>query len=345
MRDLAIAIRIGSKDSNLELVRGTIESIRKNMGQCDFCFMISLGLDIRPEVKDYIYQKQKEYPLQFKILGQENIYWSEFINKAIEKSQDFEYFIKAHDDIILQTPDFFPKVKKIISSLKEPVAWVSFREMSYLEGHWNPSTRPGYHKDFLYQDAWSKRKMFEFHGLPDNWYKPSLLQRFLYFIQIKVISKISQNVVLFKYPVKKMQKEMEAKLDIPKKPVKCHAPWNTFVLIKMSVLNELGPCEHWQTYNALLVDEDWGLRALEKKYWNIWIPEIKYLHVKPPIGGDRSQFQIKNDSNRVAELFLKKWGFHVKPSEKELENIKATFKDTFIPWSIGRNSYDWDYIQ
>ncbi len=118
-------------------------------------------------------------------------------------------------------------------------------------------------------------------------------------------------------------------------------------MIKISVLKEIGPCENWQTYHALLVDEDWGLRALQLKYWNIWISQIEYLHHRPAVGGDRAQYQIKSDVKRVHGLFEKKWGFHDSPTGEKgkLEWIKSQYKNTFIPWSINRNSYDWDYIK
>src|SRR6185295_3284007 len=117
-----------------------------------------------------------------------------------------------------------------------------------------------------------------------------------------------------------------------------------FVLIKMSVLQNIGRCEDWQTYNALFVDEDWGLRALEKKYWNIWIPNITSLHNKPLVGGDRSQFQIKKDRARVEDLFKAKWKFSPKPSNEELVYIKNTYNTTNIPWSIDKDSYGWEYV-
>jgi len=345
MSDLAIAIRIGSTESDIDKVEGAVESIKNNIGKCDYCFFLSIDPSIPKAIKDYIYAQAKENPKLFYIFPEEKIYWSEFINKAIKAAENFDYFIKAHDDIILQTSNFFPKVKNILESLNDKIAWISFNETSYLEGHWNPSTRPGFHKDFLEKDAWEKRKIFQFHNLPDKWWKGNYLSQFLHQVQIKIISKFFKKLVIFKYPIKKMDENNKKLLDFPSSPVRCHAPWNTFVLIKMSVLKELGLCENWQTYNALFVDEDWGLRALEKKYWNIWIPEIEYLHLKPLLGGDRSQFQIKNDSKRVGKLFEEKWGFSAKPTEKQIELIKIKYRDNYIPWSIGRNSYDWDYAK
>jgi hypothetical protein len=325
--DLAIAIRIGSSTSELEVVKNTIESIRNNIGECNYRFIISLDPRIKEEIKKYIKTQEKHFPDKFKLLPEENIFWAEFINKAIKLADGYEYFIKAHDDIVLLTPNFFPIVKKMLDNSKEKIAWISFDESGYLDGHWSPPTRPGFYKDFLQEDAWNKRKMFQFHNLPDNWWRRSFLREIPYLLQQKINGITSKiKISLIKYPEIKMIGENRKLLDFPKGPVKSHAPWNSFVLIKKSVLDEIGLCENWQTYNALLADEDWGLRALKLKYWNIWIPSIKYSHVRPREGGDRSQIQIKNDS-------------------REIDRIKIQHNDNYIPWSIGRYSYDWDYLK
>jgi hypothetical protein len=343
--DLAIAIRIGSPESSLFLVKQTIESIQKNIGKCKYRFILSLDPKISREIKDYISRKQKESPENFEVFSEETLYWAEFINKAIQSAKDCEYFIKAHDDIKLLTPNFFPQVKRIISAIKEPVAWVSFTEIGYLNGHWSPPTRPGFYKDYLEEKAWERRKMFQFHKLPDNWWRPRWWRWLPYVLQQRLIVKIFPRFQVFKYPEIKMSDKYQELLDVPFSPVKCHAPWNTFVLIKTEILNEIGPCENWQTYHALFVDEDWGLRALKLKYWNIWVPSIIYLHFRPFVGGDRSQYKIAEDTKRVHNLFFKKWGFHLPPTEEELRKIKSKHKDNFISWSIGKNSYDWDYLE
>jgi len=343
--DLAIAIRIGSPNSSLALVKQTVESIGENIGNCKYRFILSLDPKVPQEVKDYIKEKRKANPDNFEVFPEESLYWADFINKAIESAKDCEFFIKAHDDIKFITPDFFNTIKSVLFDIIEPVAWVSFQEIGYLNGHWSPPTRPGFHKDFLEEEAWEKRKMFQFHLLSDDWWKPSIFKQLPYLIQQRIIVKLFPLFQFFKYPEVEMNKELQRLLDIPSSPVKCHAPWNTFVLIRTSVLNEIGPCERWQTYHALLVDEDWGLRALKLKHWNVWMPSIKYLHARPTVGGDRSQYQIASDTKRVHQLFEKKWGFSPRPNKEELEKIKADNKSNYLGWSIGRDSFDWDYLK
>lgn len=347
--DIAIAIRIGSPASSLDLVKKTIESIEENIGKCSYRFIISIDPTVKQEIKEYLASKKKITPERFEIFPEKTVFWSEFINDAIKSANDCDYFIKSHDDIELLTPDFFEKIKEVFENSKEKIGWVSFDETGYLDGHWSPPTRPGYYKDFLYESAWDRQKMFQFHTLHENWWKVSILRRLPIILQQKInsliFSKTEFKISLVKYPELKMTQKMIRSLDIPQKPVLSHAPWNSFILIKMSTLKDIGQCESWKTYNALMVDEDWGLRALKLKYRNIWIPYIKHLHKRPKEGGDRSQWQIKNDNQRVNELFEKKWGFAAKPTDEQLEKIKSSNQDNYIPWSIGRNSYDWDYLK
>ena len=126
----------------------------------------------------------------------------------------------------------------------------------------------------------------------------------------------------------------------------CHAPFNHFVLIKREILELIGPCEDWGTPNAYYVDEDWGLRCLEKNIPNIWIPGIEYIHYRGKFegGGTRSWGSITRDMQRVKDLFYQKWGFHPEPTDEELEFLREKHKNNLIPWSSYRRSWEWENI-
>ena len=335
--DLAIAIRIGSSQSTVALVQTTFESIMSNIGECKYRFIISTDPDIPKSVKNYVSSLVSSEKTRIEFLGEEKIYWSEFINKAIEASQDCKYFIVAHDDIQVITKNFYRKTLNKIERIEEPAAWISFDDAGYTFGLWSPPTRSGYFSDRI--DGWAKRKLFQFHNLPDCWWKLSATER-LRNKTVNLLRPLLKKNALEYHPIS------EKDLNFPTQPVKCHAPWNMFVMIKTSVLHELGPCEHWNTFNALLVDEDWGLRAMQKKRWNIWIPNVKYIHMRSNVkgGGNRSQQMVMKDLKRVGSLFRKKWGFSSNPTEDELLYIKKTYSNSFIPWSINRLSYSWDSI-
>lgn len=339
---VAIAIKIGSPNSKLNLVKTTISSIMTNIGTDKYKIIIAMAPFIDERIKNYIYNLKSENDELIDLMPEENSYWADFINQSIDRSSGYKYFIKSHDDIELLTPNFLSKVEDTLRSISEPVGWVSFTDKDYLNGHWAPSTRPGFHKDYLFENGWSRRKLFQFHSLPDKWENPSFFAHRVHSIMNIVRRKLQMKSCL---PSERLR-EYYANLpyDFPTAPVKCHAPFNHFVLIEMDKLKKIGKCENWETYNALLVDEDWGLRALQLGLNNIWIPGIEYNHYRP-YGGTRSWTQIKKSAERVHNLFFKKWGFHSEGRTNELDFIKDKYGNTNIPWSIDRRTYDWEYIQ
>ena len=187
-----------------------------------------------------------------------------------------------------------------------------------------------------------KKKSFQFHLFPDNWWKNHFIIHSIHSLLNKMLYLFGLDMLPYPKPIKKISRY---KVDLPKKTVKVHAPLSHFVLIKFSVLKQIGKAIDWGTKNHLLLDEDWGLSALELNYPNIWIPDIEYHHVRLQNagGGTRSSPEISKENIRVNKLFYEKWGFHQVPSFEELKILREKHKDNLIPWSSYRNSYDWDY--
>lgn len=339
---IAIAIEIGSPNSQLNLIKMTIGSIMANIGTNEYRLIIAMAPFIDERIKNYIYALKRDNGELVDLMPEENYYWADFINRAIDRSRDYKYFIKSHDDIELLTPNFLSKVEDILGDISEPVGWVSFTDKEYLNGHWSPPTRPGFHIDHIFENGWERQKLFQFHSLPDNWWRPPLITYYTWLIE----SVVKHHLHLKPRPVPLYPRGYYDNLpyNFPGAPVKCHAPFNHFVLIEMDKLREIGKCENWKTYNALLVDEDWGLRALQLGFNNVWIPDVAYIHNRPG-GGNRSWNQIVKDQERVHKLFFEKWGFHSEGRAEELDFIKKKYKNTDIPWSIDRRTYEWDYIQ
>jgi hypothetical protein len=340
--DLAIAIRIGSPQSSLELVRQTFESIQQNIGRCEYRFIVSTDPKIPDEVKKYLNTLEKRIPDHFEALGEKTLFWSEFINEAAARARDCDFFIKSHDDIRLETPDFFPRFKRTVDALNAPLGWISFDDTGYLHGLWSPPTRPGYFADFKREGAWEKRQMFQFHRFPPDWWKCARIPTQAYRLREKLgrrIPAFAPRKLLLNPP----RGPLLERLDIPRTPVRCHAPWNMFVAIERKALEKIGPCEHWQTFNALLVDEDWGLRAMRAGLLNAWFPDLAYFHNRLTVtgGGNRSQEMILKDNARVHSAFRDKWGFDPDPSVEELERLREKNPSDPILWSSGRRSYDW----
>jgi hypothetical protein len=183
---VAIAIEIGSPNSQLTVVKRTINSIMANIGTDKYKLIIAVAPVIDERIKNYIYALKRDNDELIDLMPEENYYWADFINAAIDRSKEYKYFIKSHDDIELLTPNFISKVEDTLRNISEPVGWVSFTDKDYLNGHWAPSTRPGYHKDYLFEDGWNRKRLFQFHSLPDNWWKPPFFVYLGYLIESQV---------------------------------------------------------------------------------------------------------------------------------------------------------------
>lgn len=342
MKDIAIAIAVGSPNSTEYLVKQTFDSIRDNIGNCDWKIFIGLGVKVKFEVKKIVLKYVEDYPTNFELLLHEEVSWATFINKAIDASEEYRYFIKSHDDIKLMTSDFYTKVTQKLKEINKPVGWVSFTDIGWMKGDFSPAVRVGYHIDVLKEKAWEERRVFQFHLFPKYWTRAGIFEDLLFKVVNRITSMWKKTSLPYPKPTKKIAKYS---LDLPKAPVRCHAPFNHFVLIEMEVLKRIGKCEDWNTYNALFVDEDWGLRALQLNIPNIWIPDIIYFHYRGENrgGGTRSNDSIISENVRVGKLFYNKWGFNTVPSPEELVIIRNKYRDTLIPWSSYRKSFEWDY--
>jgi len=342
MKDLAIAIVVGSPTATKELVEKTFNSINENIGSCNWKVFLCLGLNIPIEVNVFVKEYVENHKSNFEIFKEDEISWASFANEVIDLSHDYKYFIMSHDDIELITPNFYSRVTNTLEKINKPVGWVSFTDIGWKYGDHSPPVRPGYHLDYLNEDAWSKKKAFQFHLFPDNWWYNNIIIHLSYRLLNKIYNILGFGMIPYPKPIKKIKKY---KVDLPNAPVKCHAPLSHFVLIERKVLDKIGKCVDWGTKNHLLIDEDWGLRAMELSFPNIWIPDITYRHYRLnfPGGGTRSSLEIKKENKRVGELFFKKWGYHQCPTAQELNFIREYHKNNFIPWSSYRKTYEWDY--
>jgi hypothetical protein len=282
---------------------------------------------------------------QIIIFQDKEVYWSDFINEAIFMANQIgcKYFIKSHDDIELETPNFFETLEKSMCSLSTPIGWISFTDSGWRRGDFSPAVREGYHFDARYEGALANFTLFQFNKFPKKWIKNNLPIHTSHKIFNTILKFYKQPAIHYPKPVDRIK---NYEVDMPISPIRVHAPYNHFVAIKLEILNKIGYCSSWNTKNSLYVDEDWGLRSHEMGFSNIWIPNIEYFHFRGhSVGGStRSLSNIIADAKRVELLFTSSWGFLPVPTESQLEQISKKYKGTLIPWSIGRRSFEWDYI-
>jgi len=298
---IVISMLIGSKKSSVSLVKRSISSILENIGTTDILLVIGITNGINVKIINMVYDLQSKMCKKIIIVRDYCGTFADFINHVIQEySANAKWFLISHDDIELKTKNFLPTVEKTLKPLKSNIGWISFTDDDYLDGHRVPSTRPGFHSDYINTRGFIS-KMFQFHN-------------------------------------------GKLKYDFPTGPVRCHAPYSHFIMIEVSKLRQLGPCENWSVV-SLLIDEDWGLTAMLKGMINIWIPDIVYNHSRPG-GKTRAGPIIKNVGLNVGEMFLKKWGFSPDwPIRRIIKVVKKKYRNTNIVWSLSRRSFDWDYVK
>tara|TARA_B100000586_G_C20104391_1_gene426562 strand:- start:829 stop:1872 length:1044 start_codon:yes stop_codon:yes gene_type:complete len=347
MKDVCIAIGIGSPISTINNVKRTFTSIQKCIGNCTWKVLICLGPNVNKKVTHFVENFVHSHSNNFEIIIRDEVTFSTFVNQAIKQSEDYEYFIKSHDDIELFTPDFFPTAMKAIKKIRKEVGWISFTDIGWKRGYLNHSVRGSYFKDIIFDNQKQKEgTIFQFHNCPPYWWIAPGPLHFLQRATNKICAMLKLPKPPYPRPLKKISK---MKIDLPQTPVLCHAPFGHFIMIKRATfVDKIGLCEEWNTKGGLLIDEDWGLTMLKENIPNIWIPTLEYLHKRiesEACGGTRSWPEISKTASIVSQKFFEKWGFHSEPiSPEELTFIQKKYKDTLIPWSSYRNSYEWDYI-
>ncbi len=309
-----IGMLVGSKLSTKDLVERSISSILSNIGTDDFLLVIGISAFINLEIRKFI-ESIKLIHSNIILITDYCSSFAEFHNYVFLKyGSKSKWVIIAHDDIELKTKNLINKMEDSVKGFSD-IGWISFTDNGYLQGHWQPSTREGFHYDYLYKDAWERRKLFQFHSLEENYWEKG-----------KGVSYYSN-----------------LNYDFPNSIVKCHAPYSHFIVIESEKLKRIGLCEDWSSV-SLLIDEDWGLSALREGLINVWIPDIVYTHVRET-GGTRAWPIIVKEGKRAHELFTKKWSFSHPPTKDDLKRIKKIYGNTNIVWSFDKESFDWEYLK
>lgn len=315
---IVISMLIGSKLSTKDWVEKCIRSIVFNIGTTDFLLVLGISSHIGPDIVNCV--KHLSLTNSKIIVTTDHCStYAKFHNHVFLKyGPGSKWFLLSHDDIQLETKGLVHLVEQSVQSVLDKVGWITFTDTDYLNGHWAPSVCGGFHNDFLYENAWLRRKLHQFHLLDENYWKKGAGRSYLTTLAY----------------------------DFPHSAVKCHGPMSHFFMIETKKLKEIGLCEDWSEV-SLLIDEDWALAALKKGLFNVWIPQIKYLHCRGKNEhGTRAWPIILKKAKQVADLWEKKWGFRFKDISKETANkIKRMYGNTNIVWSMDKMSYDWEYLK
>lgn len=166
--DVVIAMGVSPKTTHDVLSRA-IQSIMDNIGTQKYLIIVLMPPELNQKIREYVYRVNETYRITH-VLPEENKYWADFMNEsiALASSKEAKYFIECHDDIQLTTKDFMPKMEKRLSKIskKKKIGWISITDKEYMMNptHFVTSTRPGHHKDFIFENAYGSHKMFQFHS-------------------------------------------------------------------------------------------------------------------------------------------------------------------------------------
>lgn len=174
-----------------------------------------------------------------------------------------EWYLFSHDDVLLETSDFFTRTLASLGDDFSKLGWVTFTSIGWykLGKAISNSVRPGF---FL--DRHKFPRMFE------------ASERF----GTDPLSSWRSN--------------------LPEVPVWAHAPYSHLNLIHRSALLDIGNFPEWSPYTILL-DEDMGLRALAANRANVWVPFVHYVHPNRPksrmVPGIRNAFEADAHFHRI----------------------------------------------
>ena len=231
--------------------------------------------------------------------------WAYDFNIFLDKhGDDSRWLLISHDDVVYVTDNYFSEMTKNLGQNLEKVGWITSTSEYYYKYEKKLTTDTFRPGFHLDHHKWGKG-MFQLHRGDLN------------------------------------------SIDYPESPVKIHGPMSAVMLIPMNSMRKIGYCEDWTRY-TMLVDEDWSLSALKEGLWNLWVPAAQHLHP--------NRKNLRKANNRWMDDahtgMLNKWGFDVgnpittgwqQGVSIDIEELREVYKNTNIPWSSYRNSYDWDY--
>lgn len=314
--ELIVFIKCSGPNVREDNLNDTITSFAKKNTKCDYKFYIVCDPHVEPwvnnvfENENYLSFLNPNHLLSLKV---SNSSWATDFNEFFEAHQDnAEWILISHDDVEFITDDYFHKIKDSVKGHENKVGWITSTSNYYVETEGKVVTdtfRAGNYKDF---SDWGA--MFYLHKMKH--------------LKNAAPNEVASSVHLYDYP---------------KAPVKVHGVMSAIMLAKSSTIKKIGYCEDWTNY-TMLIDEDWSLEALKNKLWNVWVPDVFHKH---PLR--RGLRPTNNKWEKEAhEGFINKWGFDVGSYPYgisiPIEEYREKYKDTNMPWSSYRTSYDWEYL-
>jgi hypothetical protein len=315
MLDVIIFIVSAGPNVLKENLWETTVSLSQNMGDCNFKFYFVVDT---AEMENFILHIYNN-PDTKTILKGNNILeivqsqgpWYKDYNSFFEKYKDnSKYFLLSHDDLTLNTSNLFEETVKVLNSTDKKVGWVSFTNDRYYR--YNRMAIANSFKNPFSLDRYNHPRLYECHKFQPN------------------------------QPVRE---EDLGLFDFPEKPVICCMPYTHLNFISADSLKMIGPCSEWTDY-TILIDDDWGLEAIQKDLNNVWIPHIMYTHPNPKYTHLRKPGTDLRFEETAHKKFKEKWGFDYPVGDEKdkeiIEYVRKNYKK--IAKFSYKNTYDWEFL-
>ena len=304
MLDLIVFIKSSGANVRPDNLHDTIRSFVDKNVGLNYKFYFVVDAWVAPSL-DKIIEKVRCKDKVLDIVVTDNS-WAKDFNIFLDMHKNSsKWLLISHDDVIFLTDSYFKKIIDSIKGHESKIGWITSTSEYYYK-HENLLTTDTFRPGFhIDHDKWGKG-MFQLHNCD------------------------------MKNP------------DYPTRPVKIHGPMSAIMITTMESMQKIGYCEDWTRY-TMLIDEDWSLEALKNNLINVWVPSVFHLHP------NRRSLRKANNRwvNDAQEGMLKKWGFNtgnpnttgwIQGVSIPLDELRNMYKNTNIPWSSYRNSFDWEFI-
>jgi len=304
MLDLIVFLKSSGANVRADNLYDTIKSFTDKNVGLNYKFYFVVDAWVEPVLDDIIQQIGCKHRVLDVVVTDNS--WAKDFNIFLDTHKDSsEWLLITHDDVVFLTDNYFKQITESVKGHESKIGWITSTSEYYYK-HEGKLTTDTFRPGFhLDHHKWGKG-MFQLHNGD------------------------------IKNP------------DYPSRPVKIHGPMSAIMITTMQSMQKIGYCEDWTRY-TMLIDEDWSLEALRNNLVNVWVPSVFHMHPNR-----RSLRKANNRWVSAAQSgMLEKWGFNTGDPNTTgwtqgvsipLEDLRSMYKNTNIPWSSYRNSFDWEFL-
>lgn len=145
MRELIIGIFASGPNTQEENARAIIKSVDENIGIEDYGYYVYVGTQKMSNVYKEVISPRNLHKISISSEG-----YAQQYNRIVNECKDkYRYMIYSHDDVIVDTPNFYVKTIDTLKNYLDKIGWITYTNHSYTSGGilLSNTLRAGIHKD------------------------------------------------------------------------------------------------------------------------------------------------------------------------------------------------------